>query len=281
MKESGVQVEYSHLIFVGKSSWNCVGPMLKSFHDAVAQGYNIAYDMYPFTYGASVITVVLPGWYLKLSKEERRKPFNLFKLKLIINITKKLLGIDFGDMVISYVGKDYPQYEGKNVAEIAKEEHMKPIDAYLKLVDLSDGKGGMMLGKYYNDDIITRLMKDDLSIYMTDAWYEASGTQNGGAYQAFPLFLMKTKTLGIPLEETIHKMTGATVDRFHIPNRGYIREGYAADITIFNYDEININQGKPDETPEGIRYVIVNGDITVADKRYTGATNGKLIRKNA
>jgi N-acyl-D-aspartate/D-glutamate deacylase len=255
--------------------------MLKSFRDSRNQGFDIAYDIYPFTYGASVITVVLPGWYLKLSKNDRRKLFNRFKLKLIINVTKKLLGIDFEDMVISYVGKGYEQYEGKNVSQIAKAEHMKPIDAYLKLVDLSEGKGRMMLGKYYNEDIIARLMKDDLSIYMTDAWYEDSGTQNGGAYQAFPLFLMKTKEHGIPLEETIHKMTGATVDRFHLSGRGYIREGYAADITIFNYDDIDINESTPNETPEGIRYVIVNGEITVADKRYTGTKKGVLIRKNA
>jgi len=280
MKQSNVRVEYSHLIFVGSSSWKCVDSMLDKFRKARKDGYEIAYDMYPFTYGASVITVVLPSWYLKLSIKKRKKIFNRFKLKLIINATKKLLGIDFDDIVISYIGKDHKKYEGKTVAEIAKTENIKPIDMYLKLVDLSDGQGRVMLGKYYNDDIILKMMNDDLSIYMTDAWYEENGTQNAGTFQAFPYFIQKSKENNIKLEKTINKMTGATADRFKIDDRGYIKEGYAADITIFDLDEVKINVNIPDETPTGIKYVIVNGEITIDNNNYTGAKTGIILRKD-
>lgn len=278
MRETGVKVEYSHLIFVGKSSWKCVDRMLEVFKNTRKSGYEIGYDMYPFTYGASTISVILPSWYLKLSKEERRKPFNKFKLKLIINITKKLLGIDFDDLVISYI-EGHPEYEGRTVAEIAKSENTNPFDMYIKLVEISEGKGRIMLGRYYNEDIIKKLMADDLSIYMTDAWYEENGTQNGGTFQAFPLFLEKTKEHKFNLEDTIHKMTGATADRFQIPNRGYIKEGYAADITIFNYDEISVNKADPSETPKGIKYVLINGQIVLANNEYLNIKNGQLITK--
>lgn len=280
MKKSGVRMQYSHLIFVGKSSWKCVEPMLKNFYQAREAGYDIAYDMYPFTYGASVMTVVLPSWYLKLTKEEKTKPWNRFKLWLIISITKKLLGIEFSDMVVSYIGKDYPQYEGKTVAEIAKEENKTAFAMYLDLVDLSHGHGRMMLGKYYNEDIIRRLMNDSLSIYMTDAWYEETGTQNAGTFQAFPFFLQKTKEYGIPLEETIHKMTLATANRFSIPNRGKIQEGAMADITVFDYQKIHINEKVPHETPEGIRYVFVNGQLIIRDNTFQNTFAGEIILKN-
>ncbi len=279
MKETDVKVEYSHLIFVGKASWKCVDSMLHKFKEARKDGYDIAYDIYPFTYGASVITVILPSWYLKLSKDKRNKPFNKLRLKLIINLTKKLLGINFSDLVVSYISDDYPQYEGKTVSEIAKMENIKPLEMYLKLVDLSNGKGRIMLGKYYNEAIILKLMKDDLSVYMTDAWYEETGTQNAGTYQAFPFFIQKTRENKLPLEETIHKMTGGIADRFKINNRGYIKEGYAADITIFNYDEIKITESIPNETPKGIKYVLVNGEITIDHNDYTGCKNGILLRK--
>ena len=279
MEETNVRVEYSHLIFVGESSWKSVKPMLNKFKEYRAKGYEIAYDIYPFTYGASVITVILPGWYLKLSPEEKQKKSTKLKLKLIINITKKLLGIDFNDLVISYIGPDYPKYEGKNVAEIAAEEGLKPIDMYIKLVDLSNGQGRIMLGKYYNEQIIKTLMEDEISIYMTDAWYEPSGSQNAGTFQAFPFFLQKTKTYGIPLENTIHKMTGATVDRFHIKNRGYLKKDYAADITIFDYDDININFTNPSSTPTGIKYVFVNGELVLEANNYKNIKAGKLLRK--
>lgn len=279
MEETHVRTEYSHLIYVGKKSWPYVDRMLKKFKDARKKGFEIAYDMYPFTYGASVITVILPSWYLKLSEEERKKPFNRFKLKVIITLTKKLLGIDYSDLVISYIGKEYPQYEGKTVAEIAEEENRSPFDTYLRLVDLSEGHGGIMLGKYYNEDIILKMMQDDLSIYMTDAWYEKKGAQNAGTYQAFPFFLQKTKENHIPLQETIHKMTGKTAERFKIPNRGYIKEGYAADITVFNYDRIMVNEKVPHETPQGINYVFVNGVLTIDHNKYTDARSGAIIRK--
>lgn len=67
-------------------------------------------------------------------------------------------------------------------------------------------------------------MTDDLSVFMTDAWVEAAGTQNGAAYQGFPYFLKRAKDNNIPLESVIHKMTGKTADRFGIKDRGVLKE---------------------------------------------------------
>lgn len=277
MEASSVRVEYSHLIFVGKSSWKCYKPMIDTFNKARARGFDIAYDMYPYTYGASVITVVLPSWYIQLSKEERLKPFNRMKLKLIINITKKLLGIDFSDMVITYIGDGYADYEGKTVSQIAKEEGMKPIDAYLMLVDKSQGEGRIMLDKYYNEQIIKDLMQDPFTVYMTDAWVELVGAQNASAYQAFPYFIKRAKEFKIPLEQVINKMTDLSAKRFRIPQRGLIKEGYYADITIFNHAEIDIDLAKADATPQGIKMVIVNGEIVIKDNEYQNKTSGQFI----
>lgn len=279
MKESNVRVEYSHLIFVGKSSWKCVKPMLKRLREARKEGFEIAFDMYPFTYGASVITVVLPSWYMALSSEEKKKPLNRLKLKLIINVTKKLLGIEFSDMMVSYIHPDHPEYEGKTVAEIAKMENESDFDMYLKLVDISHGEGRIMLGKYYNEAIIQELMKDPLTIYMTDAWVESTGTQNGGAFQAFPYFIIRAKEYKMPLEVVIHKMTGLTAERFKIPNRGLIKAGHFADITIFKPDEMTIDLANPSATPTGIHYVIVNGQIVLRKNEYQNVTPGRILLK--
>ncbi len=279
MKESKVRVEYSHLIFVGKSSWKCVKPMLDSFQKARQEGYDIAYDMYPFTYGASVITVVLPSWYMALTPEEKKSPFNRLKLKLIITVTKKLLGVEFSDMMISYIGKDYPQYEGKTVTEIAKIEQKSDFDMYLTLVDLSHGEGRIMFGKYYNEEIIHRLMQDPLTIYMTDAWVESTGTQNGGAFQAFPYFIKRAQDYEMPLEVVIHKMTGLTAQRFQIPNRGLIKVGNYADFTIFNPSEISIDLTDPSAIPTGIHYVIVNGQVAIKKSQYQKVTAGCVVLK--
>ena len=280
MENTHVRTEYSHLIFVGKSSWKSVNPMLKRFHEMKTKGFDIGYDMYPFTFGASVITVVLPAWYMKMTEEEKKKKMNRIKLKALITITKKLLGIDFSDMIIAYIGSNYSMYEGKTVAEVAKAEGINAFDMYLKLVVLSEGKGRIMLEKYYNEEIIQRLMDDELSVFMTDAWYEESGSQNAGSYQAMPYFIQKSMERKIPLEKIIHKMTGATADRFKITQRGYLKAGNYADITIFDPKEIIVNPKVPDSTPSGIHYVIINGEVTIDHHKYLKPKAGKVLRKN-
>ena len=179
MKASGVKTEFSHLIFVGETSWKSLEPMLAKFRKLREEGFDIAYDNYSFEYGASVITVVLPAWYMRMDRAKRNKGLPRFKLKTMVWITKKLLGIDFEDFTVAYISPEHKEYEGKTVAEIAREEGATSFDTYIKLVELSNGQGRMYLGKYYNRDILKRLMRDDLSVFMTDAWVEEAGVQNG------------------------------------------------------------------------------------------------------
>lgn len=279
MRETGVRTEYSHLIFVGKSSWPSLEPMLKKFHDLNDGGCRIAYDNYSFTYGASVITIVMPPWYMALPKEERKKPLNMLRLRIMTYITKKLVGIDFCDFTVAYIGEDHKRYEGKTVSECAREEGLSDFDMYIKLVELSDGKGSLYLDRYYNDDIILRLMKDDLSVFMTDAWIENKGVQNGAAFQCFPYFLVRARNAGLPLEDIVHKMTGKTADRFCLKRRGKLERGNFADVTVFDYDGIRVEPKNPTFRPEGIEYVFVNGVPVIDGGVYRTAKAGRMILK--
>ena len=220
MEKTGCRLEYSHLIFVGQRSWKVLDKMLATFYRERKNGYQIAYDNYAFHYGASVITVVFPGWYAALSKEEAAKPANRFKLSLTILMYRKVLGIDWEDMVVAYISDEHPEYEGKTIPQLAAEEGISEMDMYLKLVELSNREGSIYLGKYYNDAIVRRLMEDELSIFMTDAWVVEKGLQNIAAFQTFPQFFELSKRYRIPPEKIVRKMTGATVDRFGIKDRG-------------------------------------------------------------
>ncbi len=279
MKAANCRMEYSHLIFTGQRSWKLLDKMLKTFYDARKEGYQIAYDNYVFHYGASVITVVFPGWYAALSKEEAQKPINRFKLSLTILMYRKVLGIDWEDMVVAYISDDHPEYEGYNVLELAQKEGVKPIDMYLKLVELSNRAGSIYLGKYYNDEIVERLMKDELSIFMTDAWVEEKGLQNIAAFQTFPQFFLLGQKYGIPVETIVRKMTGATADRYKIPERGYLKKGYKADITIIDPKKLSVDEKVPDKRPGGIIHVYVNGKAVLKDEQYIGSRNGEVILK--
>jgi N-acyl-D-aspartate/D-glutamate deacylase len=99
---------------------------------------------------------------------------------------------------------------------------------------------------------------------MTDAWVEDHGVQNPAIYDCFPKFLKFSLCgSGDNMPNTIRKMTGAVADRFSIKDRGYIRPGYFADITVF--DESELRNAKADqERPFGIKKVYING-INVLD----------------
>ena len=99
---------------------------------------------------------------------------------------------------------------------------------------------------------------------MTDAWVEDHGIQNPAIYDCFPKFLKYSLCgTGDTMPMTIRKMTGAVAERFSIPERGKIRPGYYADLTVF--DERKLREGQEDiEEPFGIEKVYING-IKVLD----------------
>ena len=150
---------------------------------------------------------------------------------------------------------------------------------YLKLVDLSDRAGSIYLGKYYNAEIVRRLMEDELSVFMTDAWVEEKGLQNIAAFQTFPQFFVLAKKYGIPTEKIVHKMTGKTAERYRIPERGFIRPGYKADLTVIDLENMRVDEQKPDARPQGIAAVYVNGRAVLENGEYIGGRAGKVLLK--
>ena len=96
-------------------------------------------------YGASVITVVLPGWYLTLPKEKRRSPAVKARLAVEIGVSKALLGFNFGDIRITWAGEDHQDCVGRSVSEIAASWGVSDLDAYIRLVDDTEGRGRVLV----------------------------------------------------------------------------------------------------------------------------------------
>ena len=276
-----MKLHYSHAIFVGRRSFRCKDELVKILHDLRDKGVDIGFDIYSELLGVSVITVVLPAWYQALSPTEKRHWFNKLKLSILIRATIILLGFGWDDIQIAYIGPGYEKYEGKTVAQIAKEMGKPCLDAYLDLCEMSNFKGRVNMGPYSTPEIVSELSKDDRCLYMTDAWVEDHGIQNPAIYDCFPKFLKFSLCgTGDTMPNTIRKMTGAVADRFSIKDRGYIKPGFYADITVF--DEKKLLNGEPDqERSFGIEKVYING-VTVldGDKLDSEAikTSGRAIR---
>ena len=280
-KGTPLKLHYSHAIFVGRSSFKDKGELLQMMENLRRTGTDVTYDIYNECLGVSVITVILPGWYQGMSAEEKKKPFNRLKLAALVRATSLLLGFGFKDIVVAYIGPGYERFEGKSVHRIAREEGMSDIDAYLMLCELSDFKGRVNMGPYSTPDIISDFEHDEHCLYMTDAWVEEHGVQNPAIYDCYPKFLRDSLLgTGDSMPNTIRRMTGALADRFMLPERGYLKEGYYADLTVF--DEAALRAATPDqERSFGIEKVFINGQLVLdGDRLDTEAlkTTGRAIR---
>jgi N-acyl-D-amino-acid deacylase len=116
---------------------------------------------------------------------------------------------------------------------------------------------------------------------MTDAWVEDHGIQNPAIYDCFPKFLhLSLNGHGDTIASTVRKMTGAVADRFSIQDRGYIKPGYFADVTVF--DETALKNGVPDQSKSfGIEKVFVNGVCVLNGEKLDEAAfrnAGRAIR---
>ena len=262
---TNLKLHYSHAIFVGRNSFRDRDELMRIFDQLRAEGVDVMFDIYNECLGVSVITVILPAWYQGMTPAERNRPLNRLKLAALVRASSLLLGFGFRDIQVAYIGPGCERYEGKTVHEIAREEGISDLKAYLKLCELSNFVGRVNMGPYSTPEIISAFEHDPRCLYMTDAWVEDHGVQNPAIYDCYPKFLRDAlRGTGDTLPATVRKMTGAIADRFMIPERGYLKEGYYADLTVF--DEAALRDGVPDQSrPFGIEKVFINGQLVLSD----------------
>ena len=273
-----VKLQYSHAIFVGKSSFRCKDELVTIIERMRKNGVDAMFDIYAEELGVSVISVIMPTWYQALSTADKRKFVNKFRFRVLTNATIVLLGFGFDDIQIAYIGPGHEEYEGKTVHQIAKECRMNDLDAYLMLCEKSNFAGRVNMGPYSTPQIISELARHDSALYMTDAWVEENGVQNPAIYDCYPKFLQLALTgRGDTMPRAIRKMTGAVADRFSIPERGYVKAGYYADLTVF--DEDTLKHATPDQSKAfGIDRVYVNGRLVLNGNHLDEAAFAKAGR---
>lgn len=262
-KNTKLKLQISHAIFMGRKSLGDKDEFVQLVNSMRSEGVDVMFDIYNQLRGLSVITVILPVWYQAMPREKRDSAFVRMRLKILAAAATRLLGFGFDDMVVAYIGPGYERFEGKSVHRIAQEEGMGDVDMYLKLCELSGFHGRISLGPCTTPEIISEFEKNPLCLYMTDAWVEDDGIQKPAIYDCFPKFLRDSLLgTGDTMPNTVRRMTGATADRFMLSDRGYLRRGCFADVTVF--DEDTVKSGMPDQQRAfGIEKVFINGKLVL------------------
>ena len=296
-EENGISVEISHHKAIGKANWGKVKDSLKMLKSARQRGVDINCDVYPYTAAMTTVSSLLPPWSLeggvekmlaRLNKQEER-------LKIEKDITEGRMkgenwikGIGWKNIMVAECPLD-KDAEGKSLETLFKERNQSHqsfkalFDWFIKI----KGEATMVFFCMDEEDVKT-VLSSTISTIISDSWVIApsgGGKPHPRGYGSFPRVLGKyvreEKTL--TLEEAIKKMTLLPANKIGLKDRGILKEGYWADIAIFNKDEIKDKATfeNPHQYPEGIYYVIVNGELAVNYGEITGRKSGKILKKES
>jgi len=281
-RETGVRLQISHLIFVGARTFKTCDKALQHIDKAIKQGVDVKFDTYVYHCGQSIINVIFPAWFLAKVPKAYDDPKMLARLKSEWDQTVRFLGFGPKDIQITYAGnKDLDRFNGLFLEDIAKKRKM---DWFVNTVDFarkSNGVARVLNHSYSNLPVVETLMTHPAALFMTDALPEPEGVQNPAMSGNFPRFfqLAREKKL-ISLEEAVYKMTGATAQRYGIRDRGFLKEGLAADITVFDWKTIRDNNTltETSKAPTGITAVFINGRQVLSKGQVDGAVKvGELV----
>jgi N-acyl-D-aspartate/D-glutamate deacylase len=182
-----------------------------------------------------------------------------------------------------------PETAGKTVAALADAAGCDPIDQICDHLIADDGATRVLITSISEDDIRT-IVRSKTALVGSDgncvATYGvvAQGLPHPRFYGTFPRVIsryVRDERL-IPLEQAVHKMTGGPAQALKLADRGLLRQGYRADVTLFDPDDFRdqATYAEPHRYPTGARTtVIVNGTLVVENAVHTGATPGMVLRR--
>lgn len=288
---SGARTFISHHKVLGRSNWGLHRKTLELIENANARGIEVTCDQYPYTRNMTTANSIIPPKYLKLGGKvlaDRLKDADLRKeVKAGIEDTSSKNGsfyLDAGgwDGILITSSPNEPLAVGKNVTEYAELCGKDPWDAYFDLM-ITNGMAGMAVFDTMREEDLFDIIRSPYCVVGSDGcnstWQGMGHPRGSSAFTHAITFYVKENKI-LTLEEMIRKMTGFSAERLALKGKGFIKDGYDADIVIFDYDKLNdtADYVHPNRLTEGIEQVIVNGIVVYENMQLTGEYSGKVIR---
>jgi len=297
-RQAKIPVEIWHLKTAYKKNWGRMPEVLAKIKRARDEGLDITADIYPYIAGSTSLSACLPPWALEGGTE---KMLSRLKDASIRRRLKEEITTDHKDweniylgsggasgvLIGSVVNRDLEAMQGKRVSQIAEEQGKEPLDAVFDLILADHGQTGAIYFMMSEDDMRTAMQSPFVS-FCTDSGARANDGPMAGSkshprgWGSYPRILgryVRDEHL-LTLPQAIHKMTGLPAKRVGLRDRGLLLAGSYADITIFDPRTVmdRATFEMPNQHPDGIKYVIVNGQLSVDDGRRTAALAGRPLR---
>ncbi len=286
-KNSGARLQISHLIFVGRNTWPTHGDAIAKIETARSDGLDVAFDAFPYTAGNTTASVLFPAELLPHLEQTLQDPDAMGALRAFGDLAFSKIGFDLEDIQIMNANTPaFDEYNGMFVGDAARRAGMDVWDFYARMVLDSKRQARVLIHKYSGDaddeEALRAILGHKLCTIETDTFVTRRGHQNPASYGTFPRVLSTYVDEGLfSFEEAVHKMTGAAAQRLGWDDRGYVREGCAADLVVLETSTLKDRASfeEPTATPDGIEHVFINGRHVLDGDRYDPqARAGKLLR---
>jgi N-acyl-D-amino-acid deacylase len=274
---------------------------LKTVDDARMKGIDISCDVYPYEWASSGLSGMLPPWVSEGGSQKMLE--RLLDSETREKVKKDMLSPEYADTNLGFIARKEvydkvillhhsksEQYIGKNLFQISEMMGKNELDAVLELF-ISEGEeqsGLRTIQEVIPEELLIKIFRHPTYMVGSDgealAPYGALGKKlhHPRCYGAYPRILgrwVREKNF-LPMEEAIRKMTSFPAQVLGIQDRGIIREQMWADLTVFNPETVidKATFQNPHQYPEGIKYVLVNGQLVIENSEHTGALLGKVLR---
>lgn len=288
-EQANMPVEISHFKIASGALWGQSALTLGLVEAARKRGVSVTVDQYAYTASSTSLDSRLPSWAIAGGREEGKKRMAdpATRKKVAAEVKEELKKRKFKDLSYAYVAsyRTNPDYNGKNIKEITKlAKNKDDLDSQIEqFIDMYEKGGAQMVYRAMDERDVQNIMRHPFTMIASD-----SGVRTFGSGVPHPRgYGNNARVLGryvrdlkvISLEDAIRKMTSLPAQTFGLKDRGLIREGFAADLVIF--DENTVGDKATFEQPHqyavGFSNVIVNGQVVFDGQQMSGPMPGKAL----
>jgi N-acyl-D-aspartate/D-glutamate deacylase len=296
-RRAKLPVDIIHLKIAEHSMWGQMPELIATIANARARGEQVEAHVYPYRAGQNNLSSIIPPWAHEGGRQEMLKRLQDPKLKLRIRqeVLNGIPGTNWynhftatgtpeGMLLVSLSNPQYKKYEGKRLSDVIKDVGGDPVEVLFKV--LLDNNGSIpTVYFHHSEDDMRFALKQPFVSFGSDGTAVSAENPRGNPhpryYGTFPRILGRyvREYKIITLEEAIRKMTSANAAKVRLYDRGMLRPGMAADITVFNADTIidHATFEKPHQYATGVEYLVVNGKLVLEKGKHTNARPGTIL----
>jgi N-acyl-D-amino-acid deacylase len=297
-QETGCRLQIAHLKCIGRGHWGQAHRVLERLEQAVSDGVDVTYDVYPYTAGSRHLYGSLPDWVLDGGIGPMLERLRQAEVRARLRASREAwaagedagggFALDFANTMVTSVRTEANAWcVGQRLEQVAERRRQDPLDATLDLLLEEQGEVNCVLWAMDEADV-REFLKHPLGCLGTDGLAFApygplsTGAPHPRSYGTYARFLGHYVRDGglLPLEEAIRKCTSLPASRLKLRDRGTLTEGAWADLVVFDPRHIaeRGDYGRPHAYPDGIDCVVVNGRLAAQGHATNPSRAGVVLR---